>query len=771
MAASPADRILRALTAALFSAAVSACATPAPTPVGSALEPLATVGAQVPDDADIVARDLAASALAEPRWTSEALLARLELIEHQREAAGELPTGLVPAATDLVNATLDDPIAYRTATRELLERDDLPEGLEKRLESYVDDDPLRLADQRMRDALVKDTAEVFNALARPLSKMALTPIVGGISLARSLLNLALNERMEDPLEFRERQALAHWKHFLDSHPDSPEAPGIALRAEETQLRWNETRRNHYLRDARRALRRKNWDAAFLLADRAERYAPEDHDAIEMRERAAVEIAAIRTGEARSLQADPIALELDAAPGARELAVALLLPQSDLEGAALDLLENDPDGPLADEARYALALSHHEVRGGSPGTEDGGWDVLGDVSSQLGQANMARHAQALVNSPRANPWAAFKKARARDRMNKVKWVLFGPMANGPRQRDLPRPVEWLIDLPGIIQSISSFPTRLAQFSFIKPWPFGRAAAIHARQYLNRRPEGAHADEIAGWLKDWHGDRGNWLAAWEVATDKEEEKAGGGGWFPDLRARAARQALDGAKKQKAGDVRLSLLRRVAGSFHDTDAGREAAGLARDELMKATTQRIRISRGFLLENPGVAGPDGLALRPELLDGDTSNGELHPQGVVMAGGQVLEFNYVGKSGRMRKPATIRRQKVSGERLSRLVALLDETAHNNYLEDSGDILGADSKRDLFFERARLGVADTPDRRPEARSTYTFLGMRERYGLVRGREPILPFDIVFTGSLPDLSFNVYPRMRAPRPTPDSVLFR
>jgi hypothetical protein len=758
------------LAAALLAAALAACATPAPVPFGSALEPLPTIGAQVPDEADIVARDLAASALVEPRLTSEALLARLELIEGQREVAGELPTGLVPAATDLVNATLDDPIAYRAATRQLLESDDLPEGLQKRLAADVKDDPLRLADRRLRDALLKDTAEIFNALARPLSKMAITPLVGGIGLAQSLLNLALNERMEDPLEFRERQALAHWKHFLESNPDSPEAPGIALRTEESQRRWNETRRNHYLRDARAALRRRNWDVAFLLADRAERYAPEDQDAIEMRERAAREIAAIRTGQARSLQANPIALELDATPGARELAVALLLPRSDLEGAALQLLESDPDGPLADEARYALALSHHEVQGATPGTEDGGWDVLADVSEQSGTANMARHAQALVNSPRANPWAAFKKARTRDRLDKVKWVMFGPMAKGPRRRDLPRPVEWLIDLPGIIQSLGSAPTRLVQYSFIKPWPFGKAAAIHARQYLNHRPQGAHADELSDWLQDWHGDRGNWLAAWEVATDQEQEKAGGG-WFPDLRARAARQALDGAKKQKAGDIRLSLLRRVAGSFHDTDAGREAASLARDELMKATTQRIRISRGFLLENPDVAGPDGLALRPELLDGDTRNGELHPQGVVLAGGQILEFNYVGESGRMRKPATVRRQRVSGERLSRLVALLDETALNNYLEDPGDVLGADSKRDLFFERARLGVADQPDHRPEARSTYSFLGMRERYGLVRGREPILPFDIVLTGSLPDLSFNVYPRMRTPRPTPDSILFR
>jgi hypothetical protein len=143
----------------------------------------------------------------------------------------------------------------------------------------------------------------------------------------------------------------------------------------------------------------------------------------------------------------------------------------------------------------------------------------------------------------------------------------------------------------------------------------------------------------------------------------------------------------------------------------------------------------------------------------------------VVLAGGRILEFNYVGESGSMRKPPVVRRQRVSEERLGRLVALLHETATTNFAEDSGDVLGPDAGRDLFFERARLGVADHPDRRAGARSTYTFLGLRERYGVVRGREPILPFDIVLQGSLPDLSVAVFPRMRAPRPTPDAMLYK
>jgi hypothetical protein len=49
--------------------------------------------------------------------------------------------------------------------------------------------------------------------------------------------------------------------------------------------------------------------------------------------------------------------------------------------------------------------------------------------------------------------------------------------------------------------------------------------------------------------------------------------------------------------------------------------------------------------------------------------------------------------------------------------------------------------------------------------------MRERYGMVRSRDSILPFDLVIKGSLTDLSFGAFPRIRKPRETPDSFLYR
>jgi hypothetical protein len=49
--------------------------------------------------------------------------------------------------------------------------------------------------------------------------------------------------------------------------------------------------------------------------------------------------------------------------------------------------------------------------------------------------------------------------------------------------------------------------------------------------------------------------------------------------------------------------------------------------------------------------------------------------------------------------------------------------------------------------------------------------MRERYGMVRARDSILPFDLVLQGSFHDLSLGAFPRIRAPKETPDAFLYK
>jgi hypothetical protein len=218
-------------------------------------------------------------------------------------------------------------------------------------------------------------------------------------------------------------------------------------------------------------------------------------------------------------------------------------------------------------------------------------------------------------------------------------------------------------------------------------------------------------------------------------------------------------------------MAMLKKIAREFHDTEAGRKAGEQAREELEKATPQRIQVTRAFLLENPRLAGPEGFALRPELLDDRLDNGELHPEGIAFVGARTLEFAFVNESGNDRDSPRKTYAEVSAERLARVAALLEETSLRILRVDRDAKVEYDADRDLFFERAKLGVTDAPDLRASAESTYAFRGMREKYGLVRSRESILPVEIVLQGSFEDLSLGAFPRVRMPKPTSDAILYR
>jgi hypothetical protein len=106
-----------------------------------------------------------------------------------------------------------------------------------------------------------------------------------------------------------------------------------------------------------------------------------------------------------------------------------------------------------------------------------------------------------------------------------------------------------------------------------------------------------------------------------------------------------------------------------------------------------------------------------------------------------------------------------------RLVAVLDDTSRRNYRVDPDADLAPDPRRDLFIERARLGLAEQPDVRATAQSTYVFQSARERFGMVRGRESVLPFDLVVRGDFSSAGIAAFPRWRMPRETPDAFLYR
>ncbi len=749
-----------ALLAALGVVA-AACGTPAGSPKESPLAPLEGRAAYLPDDTDRAARSLAQAALGTDSTAARAQLAAFEATERLRVATGDPPSGLFAYGRNLVDSMSNDPIVYRRATSLLLEDPDIDPALRKQLEMEVADDPLLLADKRIGEGRRTRIARDVNAFSEALGRSLLSFIFLPIRVAQAVVNVAVAEHLDDPISVQQRQALAHWKQYVESHPDTPEAHELIARIDSLQQSWFDTKRRRSVRAAEQAQGHGQSALALLLADRALRYAPGDATATRLRDEAARQLARQQADLAESLSATPGPLPDIGNPEARELMLAQLAG-GDVVGASDALLGADPTGVLADGARFS-----HANAIGEAGQESAMWDALAEVAGDDPATHpMARHASALVESPFQNPWEAFEAAKGSDTRTAAGFVAFGPLQRGARDRDLPRSVEWLLEAPTLMPVLGGIPWRLVQTA-VAP-PEAKAPALAASRYLERYPNGEHAAVLRDWLVEHDSDEEHWVRAYatasEIANIPSDELA-------ELAEKAAAQSIEQAGKQQRRDIRLAILQAVAERYPDTESGRRANELLRKEIEEATEQKIRISRGYLLENPNIAGAGGLGLRPALLDGDKHDGELHPLGVTLLGGRVLEIAMLAPSGDEDDEPQMVRQTVSAERLSRIVSLLEETSSRNALLDPLAEQGSDARRDFFFERARLEVADTPDQRPTAESTYAFVGIREKYNMVRSRESILPVEIVISGSLPDLGLGAFPRLRTPRQTPDAVLFK
>jgi len=747
------------------------------------LEPLSRPVARVPEPADHTAAELAAASLAGDREGANTLLAKLQTeIDSERppkrsffDALAGRPEileqdegrgALLPLAIDLANAAGDDPRHYRTASRELLKRGDLNPAHRARLEQAVEDDPLRLASRRVREAYESIFAQTFNAVSAPLGRSLITgyttaPFEIGMSVVQYLARW-----VERPaVGIRERQALRHWQRFLARYPNAPEAERVGERARELQRELDDMQYSRFTHGAELALERHQPQLARFHAERARLYAPSSDIQEELRA-----TIAERTAEQDVLRTAALAAHANvplADSDRVELLEAVWLesPQQ-LSSKLLRLRAREPESALSDEIEFALATAQIEQ-----GAETASWERLNNLAHRDPAAsNMARHAAAIVENPWQNPELAFHRQRVRGRERAVSTELFGNYASGPRYRAIPEELAYLIDAPFIAQRAVSTPFRmlLAPFGGGPKRDHQRGAAIAAYRYLDRFPGGEHAREHTQWLFEYEEKRGNALAALRLADAIPDFDAGE---RAELAERAAEQQLSGAVRSGRRDHRAQMLRGVALSFPDSLAGHDAGEIARKEAERATPQRIRLTRGFLRENPQVAGPHGLAIDPTLTDGELHNGELHPEGVTFLGARVLEVALVAQNGDEDGAPERLRTEISAARLARSVALVEEAATLGVKLDRDDSQGVDGRRDRYFERARLGLTGEADSRPTAESTYVYQGMAERYGMVRGRDSILPFDIVFQGSLSDLGLGAFPRWREPRLTPDAFLYR
>jgi len=679
---------------------------------------------------------------------------------------------LVPLALDLRNATLDDPIAYREASRALRKRRGLDPRLRARLDRAIADDPLRLARRRIFDGWHRLWARTFNAVSEPLGSAAITGFVlAPFQLANSALHYFAEFSNAEPLSVTGRQALALRKQFLAEHPETPWTEELERKVAASQIELEKTLALRRVRAAETALDRDRAGLARRHARAAlDVLAPHPGENAGLRRRAVRRlhdaedrIEALEARRVRSLESTPTAPELLDL----ELRIAARLLG---EPARLDRLDPLLDayverGGSVDRQRSVRAIAQMEQGFRS----DARRTLARTASLPDARFSMARHARTLLEDDWQNPHRAFQRLKRKGRREELAWRLAGEWINRPRYPNLPTPLAYLIDTPTIAITIALAPIRALISPLTGGVPdFDRAAALAGYRYLLREPDGENQRSVLDWLYDYETGKQRWGRALRLADLIPD-------FDPDERAklveRTATARLAHLDRLERRDTRSSLLTGVAREFPDSEKGHEAGLRARQEREDASPQSIRISRSFLEENPGVAFDRGIGINPRLLNEELGDGELHPEGVVLRGGRMLEIRLIAEGQDDDDPPEARFRPISKERLARIASGLDEAVQRNGLIDPDSRYEADANRDVYLERARLGLTDAADGRPTAESTFVYQSLRERYGMVRGRDSVLPFDLVFRGSLGDLSLGAFPRWRPPRETPDAFLYR
>jgi len=751
---------LAALLALLAVFASAGCANKTATVSNDLLRPLAGPTRWGPEPSDLAAAQLAEAALASNDAGMQQALADLQLSDDDHKTKG-----LPHLGQDLVNATLDDPVAYREAASELKKQDGVDHALSARLEQSIQNDALRLAKRRRLDTWEIYWARTFNAVSEPLGRALFTgAVTAPFTIAQSSAHYLASFTNDEAISPTHRQALVLHREYIALHPDAENADKIRKQIEKSEADLDEMLRKRRLKAAKKLMSVGHYPGAKGAAQRALMHG-KSRKAESIIAEADAAIEADQARLVRSLEAQPNGAREPAGYDAARLATALLAASGEpLRVSKLRALGIDRSGPLSAELEFAEAIARIES-----GFEDAGRARLEDIAEHDFEDDpMARHAERLVHDTREDPYLAFDRRRSGQRWALWRYRVLADWTKGTRYPNLPKPVAYLIESPGVAQTVATTPLRLIFGAWNDHPDFARSTAIAAYRYLALEPAGEHRREVLGWLVDYEEGRGNAVAALRNADFIER-------FEPDRRTEllddASEQALSSALQIKRIDEQQRMLREVARQFPDTDAGSSAGTLARRQALEHSAQRIRVTRSFFEENPRVAGDEGLGLRPELLNERVEDGELHPEGVTFLGGRRIMIALVDEGGDDDDPPVHVRRIISERRVGRTAAILDTTARQNQLIDPDEELGSDGDRDQFVERAALGLVSEPDQRPTARSSYVYRSMRERYGMVRGRDSMLPVDLVFQGNFTDLSLNAFPRWRAPKKTPDAFLYK
>lgn len=116
-------------------------------------------------------------------------------------------------------------------------------------------------------------------------------------------------------------------------------------------------------------------------------------------------------------------------------------------------------------------------------------------------------------------------------------------------------------------------------------------------------------------------------------------------PRLQEQAGEALLEMAKQSSHAAQKETYLRTLVERYPTTKAARSAGPLLR-ELNLPANRGLRLTKAFLKEHDDLAGPQGLGLKRELLDGDLDNVELADEGITLLPSGEIAFQLQSDQG-----------------------------------------------------------------------------------------------------------------------------
>lgn len=590
-----------------------------------------------PDDTEKRVRQVLIDSLTNPNKDLE------DAVHFFREKDAELSkerhtvTGLTDHVLDLHLNSLSKRSDYLEAQEKALALAST-EQQKKLIQSRINHDELRQANEYLRKSKTNRWGAMANSL---LSSVDLMEIAAGsyLSAAVDTTFSQVAALREPKMSTGERKALAMYRRYLRRYPQDPGRKKIEKLIEALERKKRELLVHKYLKAGREAEETGEYTRAELQFTMASLINPEAKEAgKELDELAALRRRENKEKRGKALFPEPPPGEVSDTQFDGDFVDLLydltLRSPEGVEAHARALATRNEGNALGDSSQDALAVAM-EMRG----RHEAAKKLLRRLSRSSASPNHRNKAKALLESPDYDQLSQVHAAQTKHRMETIQYVLLG---ENFLEKNL-----FMGARPLVVQGLAGLNTWGIANVLIMGSNLYQVLTAHpvsdqdiidkAVAYIRSHPHAESTTEVYNLLAEAYEKRGTYdkaIAYYEMAGTASKDK------IAALNETAAESLLDRAAESPSKGAKEFYLRAILEFYPGSAASKQAKGKLA-ALLKPENRGARISKQFLMENPGLAMEGGLGLKSSLFDGEASNVELAVQGINFLSANEILFHF----------------------------------------------------------------------------------------------------------------------------------